>query len=129
MLAERVGDRDIVAAEAAELQERRHAIFEERWELRDRLVAEEIERTPAWLQNTLGPEPEDSRLQVRWQRTARELAGYRLDHEIVDPDHALGERSVSSASGRAVQRAITDTRAALGLDGPAVDRDQGWGLG
>ncbi len=128
-LAERVGDRDIVAAEAAELQERRHAIFRERWELRDQLVAEEIERNPVWLQNTLGPEPEDSRLQVRWQRTARELAGYRLDHDVTYPDHALGEQPEASTDTRLAERAITDTRAALGLDGPSVDRDQGWGLG
>lgn len=108
-LAERLGDRDAVTARAAELQEQRNELARKHREVRARLIAEEIERNPDWLKNTLGPEPEQSRLRHRWQQSARHLAGYRLEHEITDPDHALGQREVSGTSARAAQRAITDT--------------------
>ena len=35
-----------------------------------RLIGEEVERDPGWLQSTLGPPPEQPRLRDRWQRTA-----------------------------------------------------------
>lgn len=128
LLAEQVGDRDAVKARAAGLHEQRHKLSEEHRELCAGLIAEEIERGPSWLQSILGPQPEQPRLRDRWQRTAREVAAYRLDHEITDPDHALGDRRVPGTSARAVQRAITDTRSALGLDGPSVGHGHGQGL-
>jgi hypothetical protein len=92
------------------------------------VIADELLQRPAWLERTLGPEPENPRLKERWQRTARQVASYRLDHDISDPEHALGPEPDPRTPGLVVQRAISETRARLGLELPAPDRDRGHDL-
>jgi hypothetical protein len=89
--------------------------------VREQAIWEELENQPAWLTNTLGYEPEDPRLREVWLRTAGELAGHRLDHHITDPNIVLG----TDRDDHAIQRAIGDTRRALGLDNPGSERETG----
>jgi hypothetical protein len=49
-------------------------------------------------------------LRDRWRRTARELAGHRIDHRMTSTDAGLA----GSPRDAALERAIRDTRGALG---------------
>lgn len=128
-LLQRIGDPAAITAHAEALHERRRELAAEHRSLHERLVAEEIDRAPRWLHNAIGPEPEALHLQSRWQRTARELAGYRLEHEITDPEHALGPMPGSDTSARAIRRALSDTRHALGIEPEGPGGDVGYDLG
>ena len=128
-LRERIGDPDAVAVEATRLQERRRQLSAEHRAVRDRLVTHELDRNPDWLTKALGPEPPAPSLQGRWQRTARQLAGYRLDHRVNDPEHALGTVEKPSTEARAAQRALSDTRRALGLDATGPEHGTGHEIG
>ncbi len=128
-LLERIGDPDAVNAEVERLKRERHELATARRELHARVIAEELDRQPRWLYEAIGPLPHTSAQRERWQRTARELAGYRLDHEITDPDRALGPNLANDPSASAARRALIDTRAALGLDAGHPGHDRGPDLG
>ena len=83
---------------------------------RARAVDEELARQPPWLIEMLGREPEDRYLQAAWQQAARQTAGWRIDHEITDPDVALGPDPGDDPSYRALLGTISDARIALELD-------------
>jgi hypothetical protein len=122
-LLARTPDPEAVTQRVQQLAERRRGLASERLELRPQAVADELDARPPWLERTLGPEPQDPHAHERWQRTAREIAGYRVDHHINDPDNPLGLQPRSDPSSHATQRSITDTRAALGIDTPSSDQD------
>ena len=58
-------------------------------ELRDQLADHELAEHPPWLQQTLGERPANWQTPA-WDQAARSLARYRLDHDITDPNTALG---------------------------------------
>ena len=127
-LLARTPDPEAVRGRADELKEQRHKLSEEHRVLRDQVIGEELGRRPAWLEHSLGPEPENPRLRDRWQRTARQVVSYRLHHDISDPEHALGPEPDTHTSGLVVQRAISETRAHLGLELLAPEQDRGYDL-
>jgi hypothetical protein len=102
----------VVLANAEQLGERQRQLGSQRRQLREQAICDEIDARPPWLTNTLGPEPEDAWLRDRWQKTAREISGHRIDQHTSDPTVALDEHD----RDHALRRAITDTRTALGLD-------------
>jgi len=120
-LIEIVPDYDTVLARTDRIRQLQQEIGAERRQLREQAVKEEIRREPPWLVSTLGHEPGDVRLRELWQKTAREIAGHRIDHRITDPNFALDVQR----QDHAIRRAITDTRAALGLDSPGREHDAG----
>jgi hypothetical protein len=127
-LLDRTPDPEAVRERIDELTEQRSKLSAEHRVVRDQVIAEQLERRPAWLERAVGPEPADQRLQERWHRTARDVASYRLDQDISDPNHALGPEPETSTSALLVQRAISETRARLGLEPPAAEQDRGYGL-
>jgi conjugative relaxase-like TrwC/TraI family protein len=114
-------DPDVVLAGAEQLRRRQQQLGCERRRLRDQAIEEEIAGRPPWLIDTLGREPGDPSGRERWRRTAREVAGHRIDHGIADPDVALD----GDGHDQAIRRAIADARTELGLDDPGRDRDGG----
>jgi hypothetical protein len=100
-----------VPAERDELLQRRQQLLAQTLELRAWAIEEELHQNPTWLEKTIGPEPQRPQLRARWQRTARELAAYRIDHDLTNPDLALDPEH-----DPALARSISDTRALLGLD-------------
>lgn len=118
-LLEHVPDPEAVLQRAAELRDRRATLRREHHRLYDRAIEEELATLPPRLEDTLGREPRDCFHRERWQRTAREVAGHRIRHDITHPDLALDDQ----ANDLALRRAIAETRVALGIDrgGPAHD--------
>lgn len=92
------------------------------------MLAAELGRRPTWLERTLGPEPDHADLKDRWHRTARQVASYRLDHDITDPEHALRPQPDTHTPALAVQRAISETRARLGLELRLPEQDRRYDL-
>jgi hypothetical protein len=111
-LLDRTPEPEALLARAEHLHERQRQLGLERRQLRQRAIQEEIAAQPPWLTHALGPQPEDAWLRERWEKTAYEIAGHRIDQHTSDPTVALHEHD----RDRALRRAITDTRAALGLD-------------
>ncbi len=106
-----------------QLSTQQRAVAREHLRLRGQAITEELASHPPWLEHTLGPEPPDHAFdQDRWQRTAREIAGHRIDHHITDPEKAIDERSRELA----LTRASSETRVALGLDTPEHGYDHGY---
>ena len=120
-MIDRTTDPDAVRAQAAELRERQRALVNQHTAAREQAIREEVAQNPPWLQASLGPEPLEDGLRERWCRTAREIAGHRIDHRITQSDEVVGEHIRDSA----LERAIADTRAVLGLRGPAQESATG----
>ncbi|MGO9900793.1 MAG: hypothetical protein ACLP0J_14135 [Solirubrobacteraceae bacterium] len=120
LLAARVGDPTRTLASAEQLQECRQQLLTRSLALRERAIGEELECKPAWLDQTLGPEPDQRALRERWQRTAREIAAHRIRSQITDPgDPGVHPHDI------ALTRSIRDARAHLGLDLPTPGHDHG----
>lgn len=113
-LLARAPDPDAVLQAAAELHERLRVVGSEHRAARDQAIREELAQAPPWVDATLGAEPQDAELRHRWRRTARELAGHRIDHHVtsVETEFAGAPRDA------ALERSIRDARAALGRDAP-----------
>jgi hypothetical protein len=119
-LLDRTPEPDAVLARAERLRQDQHRLSAERRRLRAQAINVEIESEPPWLTATLGHEPQDGHRE-RWWKTAREIAGHRIDRHITHPNIALDEHD----HDHALRRAITETRAMLGLDPTAADREIG----
>jgi hypothetical protein len=127
-LLARTPDPEAVRGRADELKKQRHKLSEEHRVLRHQVIGEELGRRPEWLESSLGPEPENPRLRDRWHRTARQVSSYRLDHDISDPENALGPEPDTRTPALAVQRAISETRAHLGLELPGPEPGRGYDI-
>jgi len=92
----------------------------ERDRLRDELVADELASQPRWAVASLGVRPTTGRGQELWDRAVRGLARYRLEHDVTDEHHALGDRPGAERYERA-QAKLERVRHELGLDVPAEE--------
>jgi conjugative relaxase-like TrwC/TraI family protein len=108
---------------ADELRDEQRSLATEHQQLRRQAIEQELAVRQPWLEETLGPEPQDWHQCERWHRTARQIAGHRIDHHIAEAHTALSPH----VRDHALQRAITDTRAALGLEPVGHGRDAGLG--
>jgi coproporphyrinogen III oxidase-like Fe-S oxidoreductase len=118
-----VPEPEAVLEHARELRQRQRALSSQHLSLYDQAIEEELALRPKWLEQTLGHEPDDSLLRARWQQAARELARHRVRHYITQPNIAIAEQ----VDDLALQRAIGDTRAALGIDRQEQAHDAGYG--
>jgi hypothetical protein len=122
-LLQSVPEPQAVLDRAQRLSDQQTTISEQSRRFRDQAITEELASQPPCLEHTLGPEPPDHAFdQDRWQRTAREIAGHRIDHHITDPEQAIDEPSRELH----LTRAISETRVALGLDTPEHGHDHGY---
>ena len=108
---------DVVLERAETLREEQRRLSAEQQALREQAIEAELASRPVWLDQAIGSKPEDGHLRDRWERTARELAGHRIDHRVTDTTVGFGEQLPDMA----LRRALTDTRAAFGL---GVDRQE-----
>jgi conjugative relaxase-like TrwC/TraI family protein len=91
-LVREVGQPAEIHAEQAGLQAALAQATDERDRLRDELVTREVASRPAWSAQALAERPSGRAEQQLWDRAARGLARYRLEHDITDERSALGER-------------------------------------
>jgi len=123
-LLDRTPDPAGMLERADQLCEEQRTLAAEQRRLRDLAIGEELAQHPSWLEEALGREPNAAHLRERWQRTARELAGHRIDHRIANQQGLADDR----AGHPALQRAIAETRAALGIEreshGVTFERDR-----
>jgi hypothetical protein len=121
LLLDRVPDPRRALERAEQLREHQRTLGGEHRRIREHAISEELATKPPWLEQALGPEPQDKHLRERWQKTAREIAGHRIDDHIIDPHIAIDQHG----QVRALQRAIAETRAALGIGPPRQEIDVG----
>jgi conjugative relaxase-like TrwC/TraI family protein len=93
VLAERAGLRERVA----DLQQRRAAV-------RERLIAAQVARPPAWARALLGDPPRQAAARRVYDQAIAAVAGYRLDHQITGPD-PLGAAPDDPSAARARRQA------------------------
>jgi hypothetical protein len=119
VLTERAGLRERVA----ELEERRRGV-------RERLIAAQVARPPAWARTLLGDPPRQASARRIYERALAAVAGYRLDHQITgpaplgaapdDPFAARDRGQAAAAVERAQQRGLGLTAATQRTPSPAV---------
>jgi conjugative relaxase-like TrwC/TraI family protein len=117
-LVREVGEPDQIRLERRRIETTLSHTRGERDRLRDELVADEIASRPRWTVAALGERP-NGRGKNLWDRAARGIARYRLDHDVTDDHHALGERPIEPAQAEHYERAqakLERLRHELGLD-------------
>ncbi len=126
-LLARTPDPQAVLQHADALRDEQQRLMRESLDASARAIDEQLSSQPPWVQQTLGPEPEDEQLRDRWRYAARETASYRIEQRITDPQVGLGPDPGADSSYRAARRTIIDARRALGLDqAQEQDRELGY---
>jgi conjugative relaxase-like TrwC/TraI family protein len=85
-----LGDPDQVRSEREGLEAAVQQLQRDYDQVRDVLADQLLERRPRWLIDALGDRPEHDRGSEAWDRAARSVAAFRLDHDISDSRTALG---------------------------------------
>jgi hypothetical protein len=108
-----------------------HELRRDHDRLRDVLADGIIDRRADWLIDALGQRPSSAREGETWDRAARAIAGFRLDHDVIDHDRPLGpEPPGDSDHRREWDRANTALeRAQRQLGHEPSGRDRGVDLG
>jgi conjugative relaxase-like TrwC/TraI family protein len=117
-LVREIGEPDQIRFERAAIEGPLARALSERDRLRDELVADELASHPRWAAAALGERPNGAEQEL-WNRAARGLARYRLEHCVTDEHHALGERPADRPGTERYDRAqanLERVRRELGLD-------------
>jgi hypothetical protein len=105
-LQRELGDPDQVRSERDGIENVLSELRRDHDRVRGVLVQRDIDRSPSWLTGPLGERPDGSRQHETWDRAARAVARFRLDHDIIDHKVPLGpEPSGSGDEGREWSRA------------------------
>jgi conjugative relaxase-like TrwC/TraI family protein len=129
-LQRELGDPDQVRSERGGIENAITELQSDYDRVRAVLVDRTIDHRPAWLIRPLGERPEDSRQRETWDQAARAVAGFRLDHDVVDHDAPLGREPASGDYHREWDRATAALeRAQRQLGREATTRDRGVDLG
>ena len=97
------GDPEQVRSELAGLDRALAPLEAEYRSLRDELAAQELANPAPLVWRTFGERPDSWRGET-WDRAVRDLAAYRLDHGVTDPDSALGPEPADPERRRAWKR-------------------------
>ena len=89
-LQRELGDPDQVRSEREGIEAAIEQLQHDYDQVRDVLAERLLDRRPTWLTDALGDRPEHDRGSETWDRAARSLASFRLDHDISDSRTALG---------------------------------------
>jgi hypothetical protein len=101
-------------------EQRRLGAEQDKW--RAHAIEEEVAQHPVWLEEALGPEPAAGHLREKWHRTARELAGLRIDRRVTSSDTPARELTTDLP----LPRAIADTRTGWEVQREHQDVTLGW---
>jgi hypothetical protein len=93
-VVDEVGDVDQIRVERDAIERALASAVGQRDRLGHALIAQELSTRPRWATMALGEPPETARERALWDRAARGLARYRLEHDVTDGTLALGERPV-----------------------------------
>ncbi len=130
-LAQELGDPSEVRGERDGLQRAFTQLTRQHTEIRDELAEFEVHSPGAWARHALGECPDEPRLCNEWERGVRQLARYRLQYDITDPDNPLGAEPEPREQQHDWQRArgaLDRSARRLGRDGN-VDHDLGVEIG
>ena len=126
-LQRELGDPDQVRSERDGIEIAIGALRRDHDQLRAVLVQREIGREPGWLTAALGERPEGSRERGTWEQTARAVAGFRLDHDVVDDNAPLGpEPSGGGDNRRDWDSSECCARTCPAAAGPRARRARAW---
>jgi conjugative relaxase-like TrwC/TraI family protein len=117
-LAQEVGDPDQIRLERDAIESELATALSERDRLRDAILVQELSWQPRWSTVAIGEPPDAAHDRALWDRAARGLARYRLEHNVTDENLALGERPVDAAHIERYERAraqLERVRHELGL--------------
>jgi len=99
-LERELGDPDQVRSERDGIENALSELQRDHDRARDVLVEREIEREPGWLTGSLGERPSVSRERETWGQAAKAVAGFRLDHDVIDDNAPLGPEPSGSGDIR-----------------------------
>ena len=117
-LVSEVGESDQIRLERGAIERTLGRAMSERDRLAADIVAEELASHPRWALAALGERP-TGREQELWDRAARGLARYRLEHDVTDEYIALGARPSDPPGAERHELAkvrLEQVRHQLGLD-------------
>ena len=105
-LARELGDPAAIREERDGLTSTIDTFAHQHTELRNQLADLEVQRRPQWTRDALGERPERTTDAESWDRAARTLARYRIEHET--PEHAdpLGTRPADPQHRDDYERAL-----------------------
>ena len=132
-LRRELGDPDQVRSEREGIEAAIDQLHQDYHQVRDALADRLLDRRPRWLTEALGDRPEHDRESETWDRAARAIAAFRLDHDISDSRTALGpEPSLGDAHRHEWDQAnalIERTQRQLGHQPPAREHGLDLGIG
>jgi conjugative relaxase-like TrwC/TraI family protein len=99
--------------------------------IRDALAERELHSPGPWVRDTFGERPDDSWAREEWEVNVRQVAGYRVQHDITDTSDPLGPRPETGDQQHAwdqASEAIQQGERRLGRD-VATARDVDLGIG
>jgi len=118
-LARELGDPSEARAERDGLQGAVTQLTREHAEIRDELAEREVYAPGAWAARAFGERPDEPRLGKEWEQGVRQVARYRLQYDVTDPDDPLGTQPEPREQQRDWQRA----REALDRSARRLGRD------
>ena len=132
-LRRELGDPDQVRSEREGIEAAIDQLQQDYDQVRDVLADRLLDRRPRWLTEALGDRPEHDRESETWDRAARAIAAFRLDHDISDSRTALGpEPSLDDTHRHEWDQAnalIERTQRQLGHQPPAREHGLDLGIG
>jgi len=132
-LRRELGDPDQVRSEREGIETAIDQLQHDYDQVRKVLADRMLERRPRWLTEALGDRPEPDRESETWDRAARAIAAFRLDHDINDSRTALApEPSLDDAHRHEWDQAnalIERTQRQLGHQPPAREHGLDLGIG
>ena len=132
-LQRELGDPDQVRSERDGIENAIQQLRRDHDRLRDVLAKEMIDRQPGWLIDALAQRPDSARGTETWDRAARVIARFRLDHDVAGADPPLGAQPPDTGEHRRewdqATAALERARRRLGLEQTPRDRGIDHGIG
>jgi AAA domain len=132
-LQRELGDPDQVRSERESIENAIQQVRRDHDRLRDVLADGMIERQPEWLIGGLGQRPASARGSETWDRAARAIARFRLDHDVAGADRPFGAKPPATGEHRRdwdqASAALERAQRQLGLEHAARDRGMDLGIG
>ena len=132
-LQRELGDPEQVRSERDSIENAIHQLRRDHDRLRDVLAGGMIERQPEWLIDALGQRPGSARGAETWDRAARSIARYRLDHDVAGGDLPFGAKPPDNGEHRRewdqASAALERAQRQLGLEHTPRDRGVDHGIG
>ncbi|WP_249011855.1 MobF family relaxase [Conexibacter sp. DBS9H8] len=88
-----LGDPSQVISERDGLQTALTDLQKDYVQIRDELVGRVLDQHPAWLRDALGDRPQSRTERDMWDRAARDVTVFRINHDVIDDKSVLGPKS------------------------------------